>query len=831
MKSPCILLAALGMMGALAANLAAQTDGSLKWRFSTGGYVVSSPAVGSDGTIYVGTESRRLFAINPNGSLKWAYPSLAIILPPTDWFDASPCVGADGTIYAGNFDGRLYAINPNGTLRWTYATAAYISSSVAIGPDGALFFGAGDGAVYALNPDGTLRWSYETGDWVDSSPAVGPDGTVYVGSWDFNLYALNPNGTLKWKVPTGNSVISSPAIGGDGTVYVGSGDGRLHAVRPDGSVAWTYLTGDVVDCSPAVGSDGTIYFGSGDGRFYALRPDGSEAWSAPYNVGQGVFGGVLVRGDGTIIFGASDRYVYGLNADGTLKWKYATGDVVDSAAALGPDGTIYIGSFDARVHALHGSGSGPASGPWPKFRHDSLNQGRVAGAMLPTPPTVTNAPQSQSVAYGASVTFSVDADGTVPFSYQWQKDTVDIAGATGATLVLAGVTPSDNGTYRVRVSNAVGSAMSPGATLTVAAAVAPSITVQPRPLLVGSGRRLSLWVMATGSPPVSYQWYKDGSPIQGATAAFFEVAASTATDAGSYTVRVRNDAGELFSDAATVAVLEGASSRLINLSSRAFVGTGDSILIPGIVLGGAGPTRLLVRAVGPGLVDFGVGGVLADPQLAIKSGDTTLLSNDNWTSAANAAEVAATAAAIFAFPLAAGSADAAALVDLAPGSYSVLVSGVGGTTGIALVEAYEVASAGAGRLINISSRGFAGTGDAPMIPGFVIEGSVAKTLLIRAVGPTLSNFSVSNVLADPVLRLYEMVQGVPHEILVQDNWPEAPDPVTLTAVSAAVYAFPLESGSADASMLVVLMPGAYSAIASGAGGTTGNALVEVYEID
>jgi outer membrane protein assembly factor BamB len=827
------ILAVMALAGCGVSVLWAQIDGSLKWRFSTGGYVVSSPAVAADGTIYVGSESRRLFAINPNGSLKWAYPSLAIIIPFTDWFDASPTIGADGTIYAGNFDGRLYALNPNGTLKWSFLTSAYISSSVAIGPDGALFFGSGDGAVYALNPDGTLRWSYETGDWVDSSPAVGPDGTVYVGSWDFNLYALNPNGTLKWKVPTGNTVVSSPAVGGDGTVYVGSGDGKLYAVRPDGSVAWTYLTGDVVDCSPAVGSDGTIYFGSGDGRFYALRPDGTPAWAAPFTVGQGVFGGVLVRGDGTIIFGASDRYIYALKADGTLKWKYAAGDVVDSSAAIGPDGTIYIGSFDARLYALNGSGSGLSSAPWPKFHHDALNQGRVTGAALPTPPTITTPPQTQSVAYGASVTFSADASGTLPFSYQWQKNGADIAGATGASLVLSGVKPADGGLYRVRVSNSVGAATSAAATLTVAAAIGPAITVQPRPLVVGTGRRLSLWVIATGSPPVTYQWYKNGSPIAGATSAFYEVAASSAADAGSYTVRVTNDAGELISTVVTVGVVDGASGRLINLSSRAFVGTGDSILIPGLVVGGTGTRRLLVRAVGPTLAGYGVSGVLANPQLTIKSGDVSLFSNDNWGSSPNAAEIASTAASVYAFPLAAGSADAAALVDLTPGSYTVLVSGVGDTTGIALVETYDVAAvgAGAGRLVNISSRGFTGTGDAPMIPGFVIEGNAAKTLLIRAVGPTLSNYGVSNVLPDPVLRLYEMVQGVSHEILVQDNWPDAPDPVTLAAISAGVYAFPLENGSADASMLVVLMPGIYTAIASGAGGTTGNALVEVYEVD
>jgi hypothetical protein len=135
---------------------------------------------------------------------------------------------------------------------------------------------------------------------------------------------------------------------------------------------------------------------------------------------------------------------------------------------------------------------------------------------------------------------------------------------------------------------------------------------------------------------------------------------------------------------------EGAPSRFVNASTRAFVGTGADVLIPGFVVSGTGTMTLLIRAVGPGLGDFGVTGFLADPQITLFSGGAVVATNDNWSSGASPASLAAAAAGAGAFALAPGSRDAALLVDLAAGSYTASVSGVGGTTGTALVEIYVV---------------------------------------------------------------------------------------------------------------------------------------------
>ncbi len=322
----------------------AQTD-SLKWKYQTGDYVDSSPAVGSDGTIYVGSGDGYVYALNPDSSLKWKYQTEGY------WVSSSPALGSDGTIYVGSQDNHVYALNPDGSLKWRYQTGYWVDSSPAVGSDGTIYVGSGDGYVYALNPDSSLKWKYQTeGYWVSSSPALGSDGTIYVGSQDNHVYALNPDGSLKWRYQTGYWVDSSPAVGSDGTIYVGSGDDYLYALNPDGSLKWDYQTGGKVWSSPALGSDGTIYVGSYDSYLYALNPDGSLKWK--YQTEDLVYSSPALGSDGTIYVGSYDSYLYALNPDGSLKWRYQTGDHVWSSPALGSDGTIYLGSVDGYVYAF-----------------------------------------------------------------------------------------------------------------------------------------------------------------------------------------------------------------------------------------------------------------------------------------------------------------------------------------------------------------------------------------------------------------------------------------------------------------------------------------------
>ncbi len=252
-------------------------DGSVVWAFSTGGGIYSSPAIANDGTIYVGSRDHNLYAITPDGALSWTYTTGGEV-------NSSPTVGNDGTIYVGSYDGTLYAISPTGTLKCLYATGAAVHSSPAIGPDGSIYFGSADGRMNALYPDCTVKWSQVvTTNGVWTHPALSPDGsTVYYGADDGHLYATDTlSGTLKWESPhTYGGVQSSPAVGSDGTIYVGTQYGNLWALDPaDGSLKWDYYVTLSVSSSPAIGADDTIYFASDYGYLFAMNPDGTVKWT------------------------------------------------------------------------------------------------------------------------------------------------------------------------------------------------------------------------------------------------------------------------------------------------------------------------------------------------------------------------------------------------------------------------------------------------------------------------------------------------------------------------------------------------------------------------
>ncbi len=274
-------------------------------------------------------------------------------------------------------------------------------------------------------------------------------------------------------------------------------------------------------------------------------------------------------------------------------------------------------------------------------------------------------------------------------------------------------------------------------------------------------------------------------------------------------------------------VLRAQTPRLINLSTRAQVGTGGDILITGFNITGTGNKTVLIRATGPALTPFGVTGVLADPKLELYSGTTLLQSNDNWLAAD-----AATFSSVGAFALTGGSKDAALVATLAPGGYTAQVSGIGAGTGVALVEVYEVGS-GTAQLTNLSSRALVGTGGNILIPGIVISaGSGTRTLLVRAIGPTLTSFGVAGALADPTMTISTSTGTV---VATNDNWgtavgSTAASATTLAAAFTQAGAFLLTAGTKDAAVLADFAPGSYTVQVSGVGNTTGVALVEVYDV-
>jgi len=272
------------------------------------------------------------------------------------------------------------------------------------------------------------------------------------------------------------------------------------------------------------------------------------------------------------------------------------------------------------------------------------------------------------------------------------------------------------------------------------------------------------------------------------------------------------------------------NDRLVNLSSRARAGTGDNALIAGFVVGSGSEKRVLIRAAGPSLGMFNLTGTLANPRLEVfDSQGIKVAENDDWGTfsggpVATVSDFAAAGAFGFSGP---GSADAAVMATLAPGGYTVKVTGEGDGTGIALVEVYDVS--GAAQLMNLSTRAQVLTGSQIVISGLVIApGAAVRKLLVRAAGPALAPFRVQNTLADPVVTIVNSSNAV---IASNDNWGDAGRSTAVSAAATAAGAFAFGNASSrDAGMLIDLVPGSYTIQVSGANNSSGVALVEVYDL-
>jgi outer membrane protein assembly factor BamB len=251
-------------------------DGTVRWTFFAGPCRVATGVgpegarcdvdgvtVAPDGTIYASADG--LYAVTPEGKLKWKFA------PGITHCASTPAVGLDGTVYVGCHDDALYALNPDGTKKWDFRAGDDIDSSPAVSPDGIVYVGSDDHKLYALGPGGALRWAVTTGGPIRSSPALASDGTVYVGSFDGALYAVKPGGIVAWSFRTADRIVSSPILDAAGNVLVGSEDDRLYALAPDGKLLWSVLLDGDVDATPALAADGTIWVGNDDRALHALH--------------------------------------------------------------------------------------------------------------------------------------------------------------------------------------------------------------------------------------------------------------------------------------------------------------------------------------------------------------------------------------------------------------------------------------------------------------------------------------------------------------------------------------------------------------------------------
>ena len=268
----------------------------------------------------------------------------------------------------------------------------------------------------------------------------------------------------------------------------------------------------------------------------------------------------------------------------------------------------------------------------------------------------------------------------------------------------------------------------------------------------------------------------------------------------------------------------------MNVSTRGIAGTGEQVLVGGFATTGSSSKQFLIRGAGPALEGF-VSNPLPDPRLDLfhLGGFVSFASNDDWEDPDGTA-IATAALKSGAFAFAAGSKDSALLTTPGPGGYTAQVSGADGGTGIGLVEIYDANTEDlGGRLVNISTRGQVGADENRLIAGFYIQGTEPKLVLVRAVGATLADYGVKVPLPDPRLDIFRAGGTTP--IASIDDWGRSPNPDGVIEGSALSGAFPLPTGSTDASFILQLPPGGYTAQVSGVNGLTGVALVEVYEVN
>ncbi len=351
-------------------------DGSMKWAFETASGVVSSPAIGDEGIVFVGSNGGVLYAVQPDGTEKWEYDTGALITK-------APAVADDGTVYVGNNQGKLLALNPDGTLKWTFNpdVGGTLSGPVAIAADGTVYAGFGvavDAQVYAINPDGSQFWSYKPST-TTKGIAIGLGGLIVITDANGGVIALDPQGAEQWSVDYTNGINYAPIIGEDGTIYYGS-NSEFGALDPsDGSQKWEVSLGAVGE-SASIDATGAILVPLGisasEGGVVALDPsNGTEKWR--YTTSSRVHATPAVGLDGTIYFGTDGNELVALRPDGSELWKFQADGDIQSSPTIVENGTLYVGSSDRHLYALRTSSAGLSASAWPKKQRDVRNTGQL----------------------------------------------------------------------------------------------------------------------------------------------------------------------------------------------------------------------------------------------------------------------------------------------------------------------------------------------------------------------------------------------------------------------------------------------------------------------
>jgi hypothetical protein len=689
----------------------------VNWRFRMNGpYSFVRPVIGSDGTIYSIDKFNHLYALTPDGGLKWLVRGAG---------DKGVAVGADSSIYVAS-ENFINAYNSDGSAKWQFVQnpRAFICLGVSVGPDGNIYSVGTEGpGVFSLTPAGALRWQQpepynrpivEYGEIV-----FGPNGSNQQLYFYTNGHtrALRLDGTPVFEL----GGVGQPVIGPDGSVH-----GPLAAYSPNGSQLWFFDTPFPynVFTTPDVGSDGTHYFGQNLSKLFALNSAGSQNWLT--NVNGYVEGPVVDPFNTQLVMGSSETgdhagFVLSASAqDGHELWRVIL--PIEDPTVWNPGVGIF--GFNQFVDTRA------------KFTPDGQTAYIITG-------TATGDNNTSK-----SFVYSFDAGTGVP----------PTPSPSPSPSPSPGISPSPSPSPSPGISPSPSPSPSPGISPSPSPSPSPGVSPSPSP---------------SPSPGIS----PSPSPSPGLIPL----------------------------------------SKAINLSTRMLVQAGDNVGIGGFIITGSAPKHVLIRAIGPSLAGSGVPNLLADPILELHGpGVFATITNDNWKQN-QWFEVQATG-----IPPT-DDLESAIVATLAPGAYSAIVRGNGDTVGVALVEVYDLNQEVDSKLANLSTRAFVSLSDNIVIAGFMLGGNSPDNnrIVLRGIGPSLTDAGVSNALADPTLELRDSNGTL---LRANNDWED--DSVQAAELTSAGLA---PTNNLESAIAAALPPGLYTALLSGTNNGTGVGAVEVYD--
>ena len=447
------------------------------------------------------------------------------------------------------------------------------------------------------------------------------------------------------------------------------------------------------------------------------------------------------------------------------------------------------------------------------------------------PPAITSVNNATFIV-GTFGTFTVKTSPPVPsatvsFTGTLPAGITFVPNGDGTATVSGTAAAGSEGDYPIDISASNGTLPDAMQTFTITVQNAPPVPQAPAitSAATGSfkvGTTGTFTITATGTPTPSFTL----TGAQPSWLSFVDNTDGTATLSGtpdadsdlsySFTITARNGVSPNATQDFTLSIQQTpANATLVNISTRLLVQTGAKVGIGGFIITGSDAKKVLIRGLGPTLTSFGVPNALQDPVLELHDGTGVVIANDDW----KIPQETAIGATGMAPP---DDHESAILLTLQPGSYTVIESGKNGTSGVGLIELYDLDAVGNAQLSNISTRGFVQTGANVMIGGFIVSGANGSVnLIVRALGPSLAQFGIASPLADPRLGLYDSNGTL---IRLNDNWKDTQQ----TAIENTGGFKP--PNDLDSAILVTLPTGNYTAIVSGKNGGTGVALVEVYRL-